>query len=138
MGAGRDTPSAQTLSTYRSSSDAYFSPPSASTLSTMVATVQKPAPAFKSEAVVDGLFKELSLADYLGQWCVPYPIPQPYASGSYSAFFNMKGSSSSSTPSLVRVAASSEPRSSSSPGRNRCRFLRLYEGGVPVPRCARR
>lgn len=70
MGAGRDTPAAQTLSTYRSSSDAYFSLPSASTLSIMVATVQKPAPAFKSEAVVDGLFKELSLADYLGQWCV--------------------------------------------------------------------
>ena len=36
----------------------------------MVAIVQKPAPAFKAEAVVDGLFKDISLADYVGQWCV--------------------------------------------------------------------
>ena len=51
----------------------------------MVATVQKPGPAFKATAVVDGLFQDISLSDYLGQWCVPYPISQQYASGSYSA-----------------------------------------------------
>ena len=39
-------------------------------LTTMVAIVQKPAPTFKAEAVVDGLFQDISLADYLGQWCV--------------------------------------------------------------------
>ena len=36
----------------------------------MVAIIQKPAPTFKTEAVADGLFKELSLSDFLGQWCV--------------------------------------------------------------------
>ena len=34
----------------------------------MVATVQKPAPAFKATAVVDGLFQDISLSDYLGKW----------------------------------------------------------------------
>ena len=34
----------------------------------MVATVQQPAPAFTAQTVVGGLFKEVSLADYLGQW----------------------------------------------------------------------
>ncbi|OBZ73154.1 Peroxiredoxin 1, partial [Grifola frondosa] len=43
----------------------------------MVATVQKPAPAFKSTAVIDGTFKDISLADYLGHWyalefCIRY------------------------------------------------------------------
>ncbi|KAI1789852.1 peroxiredoxin [Ganoderma leucocontextum] len=41
----------------------------------MVATVQKPAPAFKATAVVDGLFKDISLADYLGQWVVLFFYP---------------------------------------------------------------
>ncbi len=40
----------------------------------MVATVQKPAPAFKATAVVDGLFKDISLQDYLGQWYVSQVI----------------------------------------------------------------
>ena len=34
----------------------------------MVAIVQRPAPAFTAAAVVDGLFKDVSLSDYLGQW----------------------------------------------------------------------
>ncbi|KAI0747385.1 thioredoxin-like protein, partial [Fomes fomentarius] len=41
----------------------------------MVATVQKPAPAFKATAVVDGLFKDISLQDYLGQWVVLFFYP---------------------------------------------------------------
>ena len=36
----------------------------------MVAIVQKPAPVFKGNAVVDGLFQDISLSDYLGQWYV--------------------------------------------------------------------
>ena len=36
----------------------------------MVARVQRPAPAFKATAVVEGMFKDISLADYLGQWWV--------------------------------------------------------------------
>lgn len=36
----------------------------------MVATVQKPAPAFKASAVIDGQFQDISLSDYLGQWFV--------------------------------------------------------------------
>ena len=36
--------------------------------SEMVAAVQKPAPLFKAQAVVDGVFTDISLADYLGQW----------------------------------------------------------------------
>lgn len=39
-------------------------------LQTMPALVQRPAPAFKAAAVVDGLFQDISLSDYLGQWCV--------------------------------------------------------------------
>ncbi|KAI0739514.1 peroxiredoxin [Daedaleopsis nitida] len=41
----------------------------------MVATVQKPAPAFKATAVVDGLFQDISLQDYLGQWVVLFFYP---------------------------------------------------------------
>lgn len=36
----------------------------------MVALVQRPAPSFKADTVVDSLFTEVSLSDYLGQWCV--------------------------------------------------------------------
>ena len=36
----------------------------------MPALVQRPAPTFKAEAVVDGMFIDISLADYLGQWYV--------------------------------------------------------------------
>ena len=43
--------------------------PIASRLSeTMVARVQAPAPEFKATAVVEGAFKDISLADYLGKW----------------------------------------------------------------------
>ncbi|EJF60889.1 peroxiredoxin [Dichomitus squalens LYAD-421 SS1] len=41
----------------------------------MVAIVQKPAPTFKATAVVDGLFKDISLSDYLGQWVVLFFYP---------------------------------------------------------------
>ncbi|KAI0740134.1 peroxiredoxin [Earliella scabrosa] len=41
----------------------------------MVAVVQKPAPAFKATAVIDGLFKDISLQDYLGQWVVLFFYP---------------------------------------------------------------
>ena len=34
----------------------------------MVAQVQKPAPTFKAQAVVDGVFQDVSLSDFLGQW----------------------------------------------------------------------
>lgn len=34
----------------------------------MVAQVQKPAPTFKAQAVVDGVFQDVSLSEYLGQW----------------------------------------------------------------------
>lgn len=34
----------------------------------MPAIVQRPAPAFKADAVVEGLFQEVSLSDYLGKW----------------------------------------------------------------------
>merc|ERR1712156_673801 len=37
--------------------------------------VQKPAPAFKAQAVVDGQFKEVSLADYAGKYVVVYFYP---------------------------------------------------------------
>ena len=36
----------------------------------MAALVQRPAPTFKAEAVIEGLFLDVSLADYLGQWYV--------------------------------------------------------------------
>ncbi|KAI0728322.1 peroxiredoxin [Fomitopsis betulina] len=41
----------------------------------MVATVQKPAPAFKATAVVDGLFQDIQLSDFLGQWVVLFFYP---------------------------------------------------------------
>lgn len=34
----------------------------------MVALVQRPAPSFKAEAVVGGLFEDIDLANYQGQW----------------------------------------------------------------------
>ncbi|XP_023339418.1 peroxiredoxin [Eurytemora carolleeae] len=39
------------------------------------AQVQKPAPAFSAQAVVQGQFKELSLADYKGKYVVVYFYP---------------------------------------------------------------
>ncbi|GBE85646.1 peroxiredoxin [Sparassis latifolia] len=44
----------------------------------MVATVQKPAPAFKSTAVIDGIFHEVSLEQYLGQWVVLFFYPMDF------------------------------------------------------------
>ncbi|KAJ7149568.1 2-cysteine peroxiredoxin [Mycena filopes] len=35
----------------------------------MVALVQRPAPAFKATAVIDGVFEDVSLSDFLGKWC---------------------------------------------------------------------
>ena len=36
----------------------------------MPALIQRPAPVFKASAVVEGLFQEISLSDYLGKWFV--------------------------------------------------------------------
>ncbi|KAF9059097.1 thioredoxin-like protein [Rhodocollybia butyracea] len=44
----------------------------------MVALIQKPAPAFKSTAVVDGLFEDISLSDYLGKWVVLFFYPMDF------------------------------------------------------------
>ncbi|CAL1701739.1 unnamed protein product [Somion occarium] len=44
----------------------------------MVAQVQKPAPAFKAQAVEEGLFKEVSLSDYLGKWVVLFFYPMDF------------------------------------------------------------
>jgi len=44
----------------------------------MPALVQRPAPTFKAEAVVDGLFVDISLADYLGQWVVLLFYPMDF------------------------------------------------------------
>ncbi|KAF5375947.1 hypothetical protein D9615_008210 [Tricholomella constricta] len=44
----------------------------------MVARVQRPAPYFKATAVVDGLFTDISLNDYLGQWVVLLFYPMDF------------------------------------------------------------
>lgn len=41
----------------------------------MVATIQKPAPAFTKTAVVDGAFEEISLEQYKGKWVLLAFIP---------------------------------------------------------------
>ena len=41
----------------------------------MVAQVQKPAPTFKAEAVTNGQFTEVNLADHLGKWVVLFFYP---------------------------------------------------------------
>ncbi len=41
----------------------------------MVAVVQKPAPTFKKTAVIDGVFEEISLEQYKGQWVLLAFIP---------------------------------------------------------------
>lgn len=41
----------------------------------MVATVRHPAPAFKKQAVVNGLFEELTLDQYKGKWVILAFIP---------------------------------------------------------------
>ncbi|KAF8623878.1 hypothetical protein AX17_007279 [Amanita inopinata Kibby_2008] len=44
----------------------------------MVAIIQRPAPAFKATACVDGQFKEISLSDLLGQWVVLFFYPMDF------------------------------------------------------------
>ncbi|KAF9466813.1 peroxiredoxin [Collybia nuda] len=44
----------------------------------MVALVQRPAPTFKADTIVDGLFTEVSLSDYLGQWVVLLFYPMDF------------------------------------------------------------
>ncbi|KAK7439567.1 cTPxI, variant 2 [Stygiomarasmius scandens] len=44
----------------------------------MVALIQRPAPAFKASAVVDGLFQEVSLSDFLGKWVVLFFYPMDF------------------------------------------------------------
>ncbi|RXW23397.1 hypothetical protein EST38_g2432 [Candolleomyces aberdarensis] len=44
----------------------------------MVALIQRPAPTFKADAVVDGLFEEISLSQYLGQWVVLLFYPMDF------------------------------------------------------------
>ncbi|KAH9475020.1 Peroxiredoxin-2 [Psilocybe cubensis] len=44
----------------------------------MVALVQRPAPSFKAEAVVEGLFVDVSLEQYLGQWVVLLFYPMDF------------------------------------------------------------
>ncbi|KAL0948023.1 hypothetical protein HGRIS_010648 [Hohenbuehelia grisea] len=44
----------------------------------MVALVQRPAPTFKAPAVVEGQFKDISLADYIGQWVVLLFYPMDF------------------------------------------------------------
>ncbi|KIK58952.1 hypothetical protein GYMLUDRAFT_44979 [Collybiopsis luxurians FD-317 M1] len=44
----------------------------------MVALVQKPAPQFKTAAVVDGVFQDISLSDFLGKWVVLFFYPMDF------------------------------------------------------------
>ncbi|KAI6024227.1 thioredoxin-like protein [Pisolithus marmoratus] len=44
----------------------------------MVAVVQKPAPPFKATAVVEGLFKEIALSDFQGQWVILFFYPMDF------------------------------------------------------------
>ncbi|KAK0475010.1 thioredoxin-like protein [Armillaria luteobubalina] len=44
----------------------------------MVALIQRPAPTFKAAAVIDGLFEDVSLTDYLGQWVVLFFYPMDF------------------------------------------------------------
>jgi len=44
----------------------------------MVALVQRPAPAFTAPTVVEGLFEDVSLSDYLGKWVVLLFYPMDF------------------------------------------------------------
>jgi len=57
----------------------------------MVALVQRPAPAFTADAVVDGLFETVSLEQFQGKWLVPLKWLTQYLT-------IFKGLSSFSTP----------------------------------------
>ncbi|KAH8922333.1 thioredoxin-like protein [Atractiella rhizophila] len=42
------------------------------------AFIRKPAPAFKGEAVEDGVFKDIALSDYAGKWLVLFFYPRDF------------------------------------------------------------
>ncbi|KAJ7696221.1 thioredoxin-like protein [Mycena rosella] len=44
----------------------------------MVALVQRPAPGFTAPTVVDGVFEDISLSDYLGKWVVLFFYPMDF------------------------------------------------------------
>nr|GAT57225.1 peroxiredoxins [Mycena chlorophos] len=44
----------------------------------MVALVQRPAPLFKAPTVVDGMFEDVSLSDFLGKWVVLLFYPMDF------------------------------------------------------------
>ncbi|ESK85062.1 2-cysteine peroxiredoxin [Moniliophthora roreri MCA 2997] len=44
----------------------------------MVALIQRPAPGFKATAVIEGLFQDVSLSDYLGKWIVLFFYPMDF------------------------------------------------------------
>ncbi|KAJ6629821.1 peroxiredoxin [Mycena sp. CBHHK59/15] len=44
----------------------------------MVALVQRPAPTFKAPTVIDGVFEDVSLSDYLGKWVVLLFYPMDF------------------------------------------------------------
>ncbi|KAF8644215.1 hypothetical protein AX16_008626 [Volvariella volvacea WC 439] len=44
----------------------------------MVATVKQPAPAFTAPAVIEGLFQDVSLSDYLGKWVILLFYPMDF------------------------------------------------------------
>ncbi|KAJ7641035.1 peroxiredoxin [Roridomyces roridus] len=44
----------------------------------MPALVQRPAPAFKAPTVIDGVFEDVSLSDYLGKWVVLFFYPMDF------------------------------------------------------------
>lgn len=54
----------------------------------MPALVQRPAPTFKAEAVVDGMFIDISLADYLGQWYAFFFLPDIHFNGKLITLFS--------------------------------------------------
>ncbi|TPX71718.1 peroxiredoxin [Spizellomyces sp. 'palustris'] len=47
---------------------------SASVASREFARVAKPAPTWKAQAVINKEFKDISLADYKGKWCLPFDL----------------------------------------------------------------
>ncbi|KAJ7176112.1 peroxiredoxin [Mycena crocata] len=44
----------------------------------MVALVQRPAPGFKAPTVIDGVFEDVSLSDFLGKWVVLLFYPMDF------------------------------------------------------------
>jgi hypothetical protein len=59
----------------RVKTDIFFSPPPKPIhIFFMVALVQRPAPGFTAPTVVDGVFEDVSLSDFLGKWFAPLPL----------------------------------------------------------------